>query len=101
HPEPYPVDARQVDSLLHEVALDRGRPALAQLNVVVARADRIRIALQVHHQVRMLPDLGRDLGERRLVRVVELRLVEGERHDLTRYRLKRPAPLVARATARL
>src|SRR5260370_28564826 len=47
HPEPYPVDPRQLDSLLHEVALHGGRPALAQLNVVVACADRIRVALHV------------------------------------------------------
>jgi len=70
--EPDGLDARQLDSLLHQIAPHRLHATLAQLDVVLARPLRVGVALEFDHQLRVLLELTDEGDERRLSAIVEL-----------------------------
>ena len=77
---PRPIDWIRWSStpLLHEEASHGLSAPLAQLDVVRAITDAVRVALQLDHQVRILLELLGELEQRRLPAVVEVRAVEAE-----------------------
>ena len=78
--EPGRLDAPQVDALLHQEAAHGLHAPLTQREVVVQRAGRIRIALQLHGQPRILLHLAGQPDQRRLPGIAEVGLVEAEAH---------------------